>query len=120
MSGEPKLDFDALSGEALADGYYGGDWDGVPIMQRALARAEYSELAEHPMIKKDGTPVTDDQNRPLTVERYIEKAHPTAIDSLVAFISMSEDDPEFVTLKEVVTERILSSVGIDRPEAGNS
>ena len=107
-----------LDDEGIAQAYRRGEVTGELVMTRLLEKIDLGERANEPLMRKDGTPLTDDYGRPLRAVDYLAVAEKHgAKDIILAIVRMPETDERFAMAKTAMSSMVNGYLPPEPPAA---
>jgi len=95
----PRFDqYDGLDNRSLVRGYTTGEVPGEAIMGRLLAKVGMGERATEPLMRADGSVLTDEQGNTVRAVDYlsIAKKHQGAEPFLLLVTALPASDPRYI------------------------
>lgn len=107
MTGESGYPVERLDDDGLVEGFARGEVEGHIVMGRLLEKIDLGHRAEELLRRKDGSFLTDDENRPLRAVDYMTVADKHgATTILLGIVRMPETDPQFGAAKSAIAKLV--------------
>lgn len=106
-----------LTDQEVVKAFQTGEVSGKLVMERLLAKLGREEYAEQPLVRRNGSPLVDDDGEAVQAIDYLKvaKNHPGAIDMILRFVILPESFDRYDLMRNGMTKMIDGYLGLELP-----